>query len=59
MARLRRAKLEVVLPLRDAAGVPTRRQAPSDGIGVTWVEDIAPNRFFLRAGLGRKTSGSY
>ncbi len=59
MARLRRAKLEVVLPLRRAVGVCTARKPPDDRIGVTWVEDIAPNRFFLRAGTGRKTTGSY
>ena len=26
---------------------------------MTWVEDIPAGRFFLRVGLGRKTTGSY
>ena len=58
MSRLRRAKLEVVLPAeqgeryRDAkAGAP--------GTQTTWVEDIPGGQFFLRAGIGRKTTGSY
>ena len=59
MARLRRAKLEVVLPLSRAANLRDARKQSDDRVGVTWVEDIAPNRFFLRAGLGRKTTGSY
>ena len=59
MARLRRAKLEVVLPLRRAASMRATRTSHDDRIGVTWVEDIAAHRFFLRAGLGRKTTGSY
>ena len=59
MARLRRAKLEVVLPLSRAASLRGARKQSDDRVGVSWVEDIAPNRFFLRAGLGRKTTGSY
>jgi hypothetical protein len=59
MARLRRAKLEVVVPLRRAASVRGARKPHDDKTGVIWVEDIASNRFFLRAGLGRKTTGSY
>jgi hypothetical protein len=58
MARLRRAKLEVVLPLSRAASLRGARKQSDDRVGVTWVEDIATNRFFLRAGLGRKTTGS-
>jgi hypothetical protein len=59
MARLRRAKLEVVLPVHRAPRVRTTAKAPDGGIGVSWVEDIAPHRFFLRAGSGRKSTGSY
>lgn len=59
MCRLRRDKLEVVVPA--AQGEPYK----SDGNGkkqkskVEWIEDIAPGRFYLRVGLGRKSSGSY
>jgi hypothetical protein len=59
MVRLRRAKLEVVLPLRRAAKVRTTTEAPDGRSGVTSVEEIAPRRFFLRAGTGRKATGSY
>ena len=59
MARLRRGKLEVVLPLCRAANVRRTRKSPDNRTSVTWVEEIPPNRFFLRAGLGRKTTGSY
>jgi hypothetical protein len=77
MCRLRRAKLEVVVPA--AQGAPYRANAATDdgedeepdedddespkkGKGktkVAWVEDIPAGRFFLRTGLGRKSSGSY
>ena len=33
--------------------------AKQTGTGVTWIEDIPAGRFFLRAGIGRKASGSY
>lgn len=59
MARLRRAKREVVLPLHRAANLRATRKSLDDRTGVTWIEDIPPNRFFLRAGLGRKATGSY
>jgi hypothetical protein len=58
MSRLRRAKLEVVLPAADAEQY--RGVASSDAATqVTWVEDIPAGRFYLRAGTGRKTTGSY
>ena len=75
MARLRRAKLEIVVPAEQAASY--RKQAPADlddddsepaedegdeGKGktrVAWVEDIPAGRYFLRVGLGRKATGSY
>jgi hypothetical protein len=78
MCRLRRAKLEVVVPA--AQGAPYRANAVTDEGGdeeepeeddddapkkgkgktkVAWVEDIPAGRFFLRTGLGRKSSGSY
>ena len=58
MSRLRRAKLEVVVPNELAAryrDVNTRDGATR----VVWVEDIPAGRFFLRAGSGRKATGSY
>ncbi|MEJ0015138.1 MAG: hypothetical protein WDN25_00980 [Acetobacteraceae bacterium] len=61
MARVRRARLEVVLPVceaqiwRDAGPGPAR----GPGTQVRWVEDIPAGRFFLRAGIGRKATGSY
>lgn len=62
MCRLRRAKLEVVVPLKQGAAY--RKSAASDGddgtkTKVVFVEEIPKNRFFLRVGLGRKASGSY
>jgi hypothetical protein len=77
MCRLRRRKLEVVLPL--AQGEPYRDRvaaadadagdggddeededaAPKKGTAVQWIEEIPAGRFFLRVGLGRKSSGAY
>jgi len=89
MCRLRRAKLEVVVPV--AQGEKYKPEVPSpSGRGdlgvreegeeddesdvdeeedetpkrgkktkVEWIEEIPPGRFYLRVGLGRKSSGSY
>ena len=57
MSRLRRAKLEVVLPAEQAARY--RGASALAGTRTTWVEDIPAGRFFLRAGVGRKMTGSY
>lgn len=54
MCRLRRRRLEVVVPA-DRGKTITRGKTTS----VSWIEDIAPGRFHLRAGLGRKATGSY
>ncbi len=51
MVRLRRAKLEVVVPRHHATH--------GDQGNVARIEEIPAGRFFLRAGLGRKTTGSY
>lgn len=51
MVRLRRAALEVVVPAANAA----RAHGPR----ITPVERIEAGRFYLRVGLGRKTTGSY
>ena len=51
MVRLRRAALEVVVPAAAAVRARGPRIAP--------VERIAAGRFYLRVGLGRKTTGSY
>lgn len=80
MARLRRAKLEVVVPAAqaDPYRASTAAATPGDDAGeddspdtededapargkskVVFVEDIPEGRFFLRVGLGRKSSGSY
>ncbi len=58
MCRLRRRKLEVVVPLARAQRYRHRGVAP-DKSQVQWIEDIPPGRFYLRVGLGRKTTGSY
>jgi hypothetical protein len=57
MSRLRRSKLEVVVPIEQAA--PYFGAVSGRGTRIVRVEDIPPDRFFLRAGLGRKASGSY
>ncbi|MCY7392463.1 MAG: BREX-1 system adenine-specific DNA-methyltransferase PglX [Leptolyngbyaceae cyanobacterium CAN_BIN12] len=104
MCRLRRQKLEVVVPvaqglkyrpatltpqpplpegegeqdsfsprpLGEGLGVraeePEEEEEPDEEIAakasgkktmVEWIEEIPPNRFYLRVGLGRKASGSY
>ena len=83
MCRLRRAKLEVVVPAaqgekyRPAGAAPApveeaaAEEAPDEdeaaaeesGGGkktkIEWIEAIPAGRFYLRVGLGRKSSGSY
>jgi hypothetical protein len=62
MARMRRAKLEVVIPVQRVTRYHRIRPTSDDDDGVTrvtWVEDIPAGRFYLRVGLGRKASGSY
>ena len=63
MCRLKRQKLEVVVPLTqgekyhpDEEDESTNRNS---GTRVEWVEEIPSNHFYLRVGLGRKASGSY
>ena len=73
MCRLKRAKLEVVVPARQGTRYQ-RAAAPVDDSGeeededdgdssprtkVEWIEAIPAGRFYLRVGLGRKASGSY
>ncbi|MEI7892361.1 MAG: hypothetical protein WCI05_04690 [Myxococcales bacterium] len=68
MCRLRRAKLEVVVPV--AQGAPYRATVAEEGdededdeddgkTKVVFVDEIPEGRFYLRVGLGRKASGSY
>lgn len=60
MCRLKRAKLEVVVPA--VQGEPYRAEAGEKESGKTkveWIEEIPSGRFYLRVGLGRKASGSY
>ncbi len=79
MCRLRRQKLEVVVPLaqgaqyRSSIGSTSEVAGDEDGAEddeeesaagavksrVTWIEEIPTGQFFLRAGLGRKSTGSY
>lgn len=85
MCRLRRQKLEVVVPAaqgekyRAVAPAPAEASDEADDADedqteeeqeeekpargkktkVEWIEAIAPERFYLRVGLGRKSSGSY
>ena len=71
MCRLRRAKLEVVVPLDQ--GAPYRSDLPvtdaeedddapaprGKKTKVQFIEEIPAGRFYLRVGLGRKATGSY
>jgi hypothetical protein len=87
MCRLRRQKLEVVVPIAQGEKYRPQKEAkvqdqfedddtdeletndaeegedetPTRGkkTEVEWIEAIAPNRFYLRIGLGRKATGSY
>lgn len=78
MCRLRRSKLEVVVPSAQGAQYRAEPTADEDGQrakrsgarrksggkaggkkAVEWIEEIPSGRFFLRVGLGRKSSGSY
>lgn len=86
MCRLRRAKLEVVVPVAQGEKYKPKLPLPFVGEGrgegdeeeepeveeeedeppkrgkktkVEWIEEIPPGRFYLRVGLGRKSSGSY
>ncbi|HEY9631561.1 MAG TPA: hypothetical protein V6C84_30080 [Coleofasciculaceae cyanobacterium] len=83
MCRLRRQKLEVVVPVAqgdkyrpvvpkaidlvnleeelEEDEVEEEDEAPKKGkkTKVEWIEEIPPDRFYLRVGLGRKASGSY
>ena len=84
MCRLRRQKLEVVVPMaqgekyRPAKPVvldndddqdvdePEEEEEDEDDspkkgkkTTVQWIEEIQPSRFYLRVGLGRKSTGSY
>lgn len=80
MCRLRRAKLEVVVPVAQGEKYrqseepceATEEPEEDDNIedegeettsgkktSVKWIERIAPGQFYLRVGLGRKSSGSY
>ena len=85
MCRLRRQKLEVVVPAKQGEKykpvVPTsanlgddddnddqdeadkededKKPARGKKTKVDWIEAIPPGRFYLRVGLGRKSSGSY
>ena len=56
MSRLRRTKLEVVLPAEQAARYRGANASPTLTM---WVEDIQAGRFFVRAGVGRKMTSSY
>ncbi len=84
MCRLRRAKLEVVVPAaqgerykpeddapatepttleiaNDDADEPEEEEEPGRAkkTKVEWIEEILPNNFYLRVGLGRKATGSF
>lgn len=55
MCRLKRDKLEVVVPYAQGEAYRTATTKSK----VEWVEEIPAGRFYLRVGLGRKSSGSY
>jgi hypothetical protein len=58
MSRLRRAKLEAVLPT-DHVGRYRDSGTNAARTRVTRIADIPTGRFFLRVGIGRKATGSY
>lgn len=62
MCRLRHPRLEVVVT--ENQGEPFKRRTSSQKKSsrlrsIRWVERIDSRRFFVRTGLGRKTTGSY
>ncbi len=82
MVRLRRAKLEVVVPLEqgdkyrpkdetgrmkdeaiveeeDSIEDEEQSDVSSTKSKIEWIEAIAPDQFYLRVGLGRKSSGGH
>jgi hypothetical protein len=59
MLRLRRGKLEVVVPASSHCRARQRQDAGDRGTRAIWVEDIPSGRFYLRTGIGRKSTGSY
>jgi hypothetical protein len=72
MCRLRRAKLEIVVPIAQGAAYRGNQATGDDDdddesdedegkskTKVVWVEDIPEGRYYLSVGLGRKATGSY
>ena len=65
MTRLRRTRLEVIVPTHHvlrceaAADADAEDSESSDRSGVVRKQEIPAGRFYLRVGLGRKTTGSY
>ncbi|MGA3400816.1 MAG: hypothetical protein ABSC95_16470 [Acetobacteraceae bacterium] len=65
MMRLRRARLEVVVPTDRVSGFRATDHADpddddsADGTRVMRKQDIPAGHFYLRVGLGRKATGSY
>jgi hypothetical protein len=55
MCRLRRQKLEVVVPIAEGE----RHRGGRRSARVRWIEEIKPGKFYLRSGLGRRSTGSY
>lgn len=74
MCRLRRAKLEVVVPYNQGEkykngilykstedpGVEIKyKEKNNQKTNIKWIEEIREGEFYLRTGLGKKSSGSY
>ena len=63
MMRLRRGKLEVVVPADWTAVQDIGANTDDDDVGadsnIVHKQDIAGGQFYLRAGIGRKATGSY
>jgi len=61
MVRLQRGKLEVVVPADDLARdiLPADNEDGDADSNVVRKQNIAAGQFYLRAGLGRKATGSY
>ena len=73
MCRLRRAKLEVIVPYKQGEKYKTEEQKKDNddddsdeedseensGKKIEWIEEIQRDKFYMRVGLGRKATGSY
>lgn len=59
MCRLRRQKLEVILPLAEGERYRHASNSGRSTSRVQWIEEVSPGQFYLRVSLARKSSGAY